>query len=385
MPFDALSHAVPDLPSALASVSALHDDDALWPLLHRLLVANAPSGGALLPGGIGGEIAALASELGLGDRWLGELRHTGNAALWLGADGPADVVVVAHMDRPSFRVLDPETGALVPVCANRFPDGDYHTGAKALRFEDGRLIVGAAGTIVSHRGAEGDSLRFEPTQGALAWQDTITMHVEPVRTAAGEVIGTGLDNVLGVLTALLAAAALHRVEDVLRARGARVLVVFSDQEEGPPEAFFGHGAARLTYAVPPPRGSVIVDAHAADQEAGPFMGGGVSHGTLSGWGRGSLVPPNYHALARDLAPGVNGARPDTVQFSTGYLSRSDDMALGRWSKILALIGPPMLNAHTGHETAQIADIRSGAWWLSYFLAAALNLPPELDERYALGR
>ena len=383
MPYELLRRAVPGLPAALENLSALQSDDALWPLLCRLLDAHAPSGGANLPGGVGEEIGALADALGLSARWIPELGATGNAAIALGADGPADVVAVAHMDRPSFRVASPKSGALFPICANRFPEGEYRVGAKALRFVEGRLAIGARGTIVSRREDGGDSVMFEATEGALAGDDTVVMAAEPARGADGSVTGTGLDNALGVMTALLASAALARVESALVDRGRRLVVVFSDQEEGPPEAFFGHGAARLSYALPPPRGVVIVDAHSAGAPDGPQLGGGVSHGSVSGWGRGSVVPPNYLALARDLAAGVNRARPGTVQFNTGYLSRSDDLALGRWAKVMALAGPPMRHAHTGHETARLADVRAGAVWLVWFLAAALALAPELGARYAL--
>src|SRR5690606_20328483 len=151
MPYELLRRAVPGLPAALENLSALQSDDALWPLLCRLLDAHAPSGGANLPGGVGEEIGALADALGLSARWIPELGATGNAAIALGADGPADVVAVAHMDRPSFRVASPKSGALFPICANRFPEGEYRVGAKALRFVEGRLAIGARGTIVSRR------------------------------------------------------------------------------------------------------------------------------------------------------------------------------------------------------------------------------------------
>ncbi len=384
MPYDALLHIVPGFPAALGDLPALRSDEAAWPLLRRLLEAHAPSGGANLPGAIGGVIGTLAGELGLGAGWIPELGTTGDAALALGADGPASVVVVAHMDRPSFRVRSPESGELFPICANRFPQGEYRTGAKALRFANGRLDAAARGAIVSRREGERDSLVFEAAEGALAWQDTVVMDVSPALDAAGNVTGTGLDNALGVLAALLAASALARVEGALRERGERLLIVFTDQEEGPPEAFFGHGAARLTHTLPPPRGVVVVDAHSADLPDGPRLGAGGSFGTASSWGRGSIVPPNYHALALDLAAGVNRARPGTVQPNNGYLSRSDDLALARWAKIMALIGPPMLHAHTGHETARLADVRAGAVWLAWFLAAALALAPEMNARYALG-
>jgi hypothetical protein len=92
-----------------------------------------------------------------------------------------------------------------------------------------------------------------------------------------------------------------------------------------------------------------------------------------------------HALAVDLAAGLNAARPGTVQMNTGPLSRSDDMILGQWTKILALIGPPLTDPHTGQESAHLNDVQNGVWWLTYFLAAVLNLDPDLTPRYALGR
>ncbi|MCZ7538955.1 MAG: hypothetical protein M5U29_03365 [Anaerolineae bacterium] len=132
MPLHAIATAAPGLGDSLNRLPALADPDPLWDMLRRLMAAHAPSGGANLPGGIGGEIAALAGELGLGDRVIPALGSTGNAALWLGADTVApDVVVVAHMDRPSFRVGNPDDGALFAICANRFPPGDYRTPAKA--------------------------------------------------------------------------------------------------------------------------------------------------------------------------------------------------------------------------------------------------------------
>lgn len=384
MPYDALRRAAPELPAALDDLPALDGDDALWPLLRRVLDAPAPSGGAGLPGGVCEVIGALAGEVGLGAHWIPELGTTGNAALALGADGPPTVVAVAHMDRPSFRVQSPETGALFPICANRFPQGEVRVGAQALRFAAGRLTTGARGAILSRRENGRDSLAFEAASGALMWQDTVVMAVEPQRGADGTVRGTGLDNALGVVTALLAAAALTRVEYLLVERGARLLVVFTDQEEGPPEAFFGHGAARLAHAIPPPQGVVVVDAHGGAPD-GPHLGGGAAHGFASGWGRGSIVPPNYQTLALDLSAGINRDRPGTVQFDTGYLSRSDDMALGRWAKVMALIGPAMLHAHTGDETARLADVRGSAIWLAWFLSAALVLSPDLSARYALAR
>jgi putative aminopeptidase FrvX len=386
MPVDVLNHALPGLSESLAQQLTVNKPEPLWDLLKRLLTAHAPTGGANLLGGIGDDIAVLADGLGLRDRVISHLGSTGNAAIWLGSDkSTADLVVVAHMDRPSFRVRDLAKGELFPLCSNRFPEGDYRVPAKAVRFERGRLVVRAEGILVSRKAGGDESLYFEAKHGQLAWQDTILMDVHPVLNG-DTVIGSGLDNSLGVAMALLTAASLRGVENILRERERRCLFVFTDQEEGPPEAFFGHGAARLMHAQQPPTyGCVIVDAQTAGPGLVPQLGGGTSHSASSRWGHGSIVPPNYYALAVDLAEALNATRPGTVQMNTGYLSRSDDMILGQWTRILGLSGPPMTDPHTGQESACLSDIQAGAWWLSYFLVAALNVVPELTPRYALGR
>jgi putative aminopeptidase FrvX len=386
MPVSALTDALPELHNALADQPAVNYLDPLWEMLRRLLLAHAPSGGANLLGGIGDDIAVLADELGLRDRVKPYLGSTGNTAIWLGADKPdADLVVVAHMDRPSFRVRSVDEGTLYAICANRFPPGEYRITAKAVRFDRGRLIVGAEGVLVSHKADGQETLHFEAKHGHLTWQDIVLVAVNPVFDGE-RVVGTGLDNCLGLLTTLLTAAVLRAVEDALRQQERRCLFVFTDQEEGPPDGFFGHGAARLTYELRPPTyGCVIADAHTAGPGLEPQLGGGISHATASRWGSGSIVPPNYHALAIDLAGELNAIRPGTVQLNNGYLSRSDDLILGRWTRVLGLAGPPMTDPHTGQEAAHLGDIQDGVWWLAHFLAATLNLSPDLRPRYALGR
>jgi hypothetical protein len=203
----------------------------------------------------------------------------------------------------------------------------------------------------------------------------------------GAVVGLSLIRELApVLTALLTACVLRSLEDTMRERERRCLFVFTDHEEGPPDGFFGHGAARLMHNMEPPTyGCVLVDVQNTGEKHQPQPGLGAGHATASKWGVGSIVPPNYHALAVDLAAGVNAARPNTVQMNYGYLSRSDDMILGRWARVLGLIGPVMTNPHTAQESARLDDVQAAVWWLSYYLCAALNLAPDLTPRYALGR
>jgi len=385
MPFNAVNHAVPVLSDQLTRFFAHTTREVQWRLLERLLLAHAPSGGANLLGGIGDDIASLADELGLRDRVIPYLGSTGNTAIWLGAEKPADLVIVAHMDRASFRVKSVEGGILYPLCANRFPLGEYRVAAKAVRFERGRLVVCADGMLVSNRDGKQDTLHMDVKRGKLSWYDTVLMDVSPA-CDGDTVIGTGLDNSLGVLICLLAAAALRPLETLLQSRGRRCLFVFTDQEEGPADGFFGYGASRMAYVLPQPTyGCVVVDTHTSGPKLDPVMGQGICLSAVSQWGRGSIVPPNYQALAADLMTGLNGVRPHTIQVNNSYHSRSDDMALGRWTRILALSGPPMVNPHTGQESARLRDVESGVWWLSYFLIAAMNLAQTLVPRYALGR
>ncbi|MCA9903665.1 MAG: hypothetical protein KC547_07395 [Anaerolineae bacterium] len=383
---DQLYRDLPGLDAALKSNVFLQDSARLWHALEQLLLANAPSGGAWLPGAIVDDIEALAAGLGLAGHFIPHLGRTGNAAIALGADkAQADLIVIAHMDRPSFRVRDVQTGEVYAMCAIRVPDQTYRAGAKALRFSNGQISISARGTITVENRGGANYIQFQAGQGALAWHDTIVMDTPPT-LQEGVINGTGLDNCLGVITALGAAAVLARVEEALISHKRRVLFVFSDLEEGIPEAYFGHGAARLAGMMPAPTYGVIsVDAQTAGASGVPAVGQGACFGTVSAWSRGSFVAPNYIALGTDLAAELNTLEPGTVQLNTGYLSRSDDMPLGRWTQILGMIGPAMTAPHTTEEAANLADVQHTITWLTLYTAAALALAPELNRQYALER
>jgi hypothetical protein len=384
---NSLYASLPGLDGAIERHRYLNDADALWRDLERLLNANAPSAGSWLPGAIGDDIGAIADSLGLGAHFIPHLKRTGNAALRLGAPGEtADVIVVAHMDRPSFRPRDLATGELYPMCSIRIPGQAYTCGAKAVRFTEGRMVISARGTITLEKRDGVDSIRFAAESGSLAHGDTVMMDVEPV-LKDGVVTSTGLDNCLGVMSALGAAAALAAVEPHLQKLGKQLLIVFSDQEEGIPDAFFGYGASRLTGIMPAPTyGMICVDGQTAGANGGsPRMGEGAGFGTVSGWSRGSVVPPNYVSLGVDLAAAINAASPGSVQINTGYLSRSDDMILSRWTQILAMIGPPMANPHTVQETARLSDLQHTIRWLTLYLTAVLGTDEALNQAYVLNR
>ena len=120
--------------------SRIHSTDAIFAYLTRLLNAPAPNSGAPLPGAVGEVIGEIAAELGLALSADPRIRATGNLAIEIGAQSDqADLLITAHMDRPSFRVLDLADGTLYPLCAIRVPGDGYSCAAIAVRYEAGRV------------------------------------------------------------------------------------------------------------------------------------------------------------------------------------------------------------------------------------------------------
>ena len=344
-------------------------NDAIYGSLSRLLNAPAPANSCALPGTVGEVIMALADELGLNCAPFGS---TGNLTLELGdASAPLDLLVTAHMDRPCFRVRRLAEATLYPLCAIRVPGDGYVCEAAALRYVEGRVTITARGNLRFEIG-DGDDyrIRFQAESGELRAGDTVMMRKAP-QLRDGLVIGTGLDNAIGLLLALLSARALQNYAAETIAN-RRILFAFTDQEEGPPIGLFGQGASRLAQASEQPRlGFINIDAHNVDEEAGHQHGVGASQAFVSGDGRGSVVPLDYQALTESLAAQVNQARADTVRLNYSYVSRSDDMLLSAWARCLGLTGVIVANAHTTKETAALSDIVAAAHWIPAFISNIL--------------
>lgn len=361
--FDSIIQLLPRISADPAIAPA-----AIFSRLSRLLAAPAPANSCALPGAVGEVISALADELGLTCAPIGS---TGNLGIEIGdPDAPLDLLVSAHMDRPCFRVRTLADGTLYPLCAVRVLGDGYSCEAIALRYIDDCVSIAARGQLRFDE-ADGDyRIRFSAESGELRAGDTVMMHSAP-QLRAGDIIGTGLDNAIGVLLALLSAHALQEFAPAAIA-GRRVLFAFTDQEEGPPIGLFGQGAARLAHALAPPRlGFINIDGHNVDQAAGQVLGLGASHAFVSGDGRGSVVPLDTQALAESLAAAVNRARPGTVRLNHSYVSRSDDMLLSLWARCLGLTGVIVANAHTTEETAALGDVASASRWIPAFIAALL--------------
>lgn len=337
----------------------------LFSKLERLLAAPAPNNSCLLPGAVGGVIREIAAELGLDCAPIG---GTGNLGISLGdAAAPLDLLITAHMDRPCFRVRDLAEATLYPLCAIRVPGDDYQCAGMALRFMDGRVRVAAQGSLRFQSKSGEARITFQAQQGELRWGDTVMMHSKP-QLRDGLIIGTGLDNALGALIALLSAQALNE-----QSLSGRILFAFTDQEEAPPSGLFGQGAARLAGEMAPPRlGFINIDAHNAHEDHQP--GFGASHAFVSGDGRGSVVPMDRQAQTDELAAELNARRPQTVRLNYSYVSRSDDMLLNLWTRCLGLVGVPLMNAHTTEETADLGDVAAAVEWLGAFITAVLWSP-----------
>ena len=347
------------------------DVDQLFERLSQLVASHAPANGSQLKGAIGDTIRAMVHEFGLRLAIDPRILATGNLAVEVGAHkSDIDLVITAHMDRPSFRVLSVADSTLYPTCAIRIDGDEYITTAKAVHYHGGEMQLTAQGKIAIKATNSGNHITFQPERGQLGWGDTVLMDAIPQRQD-DKIIATGLDNSVGTLLALLTARVL---QSTMYDMDHKILIVFTDQEEGPPTGLFGQGAARLSHAIAPPRlGFINLDAQNVDVAAGNIPGMGVAHAFVSGFGRGSIIPLEYQALAESTAQVINDQRTNTVNLNYGYVSRSDDMLLSLWSRCLGLIGVPLANAHTTEETVSLNDMVSGVYWISSYISSVLGV------------
>ncbi len=374
-----LWQTIPELQEAINHHPLITDRENIWVLLRQLMVANAPSGGAALPGAIFDQVTDIAAAFGLADRLDSTLAGAGNPGLWLGvAKEHVDLLVVAYLDGLTYRVRslrDGRTALLTPVGAGNWPDEMAQTPARSLRFDatSGRLRVAGTGTLTPL----GDELKFELQEGSLSWQDLITLDLKP-RRQEDWVRGSGVDNSASVLCALAAAAILRRVEETLLEHDRRCLFVFPDYR-GPCLPRFSGG--RNGDALVPALGTVVVEGQPVVSEGLQYEAG-AAYSFVSDRCYAPLVPPNYQQFTRDL----NAAFPGAVQYNPLAGARQMETGLAcSPGRVLGFTGPPRSHLHAGQEIVYLKDIQATVWWLSCFLPFVLNLVPAVSARYALGR
>ncbi len=380
-----LWQAVPGLQSAIVRQPLVQDREQAWVLLRQLMLAHAPTAGVTLPGAIFDQVTDIAASFGLADRLGPHLAGTGNPGLWVGVEKEwADLVVVAHLDRPTFRVSmlhGPHTATLSPVDG---PGGAFtSSAARALRYDpDARkLRVVAQGRVRLVEGAAPSALLFETDSGAVSALDMILLELPPVREGA-LVHGSGLDNCAGVLAALGAAAILREVEEVLVEQNRRCLFVFSGRQSVLPGAVGLRGSASA--AVPPSLGMVLVDVLTVGHGTPVSLGEGTCFTFAEEREGGLLVPPHYRRLTQDLAQALVGW-PLSVEARRfqGMPSHSQCSA-SHPAQIVSLTGPPIQTTPSGGETMHLGDLQTAVKWLACLLPIVLNLVPAITVRYALG-
>lgn len=388
---DVLYDEVPLIERVIAS--SCWQKDAVWDLLKGFMEAPSPTGSLALSGTILDTLSAAASQANLEVNFTPNFNNTGNPAILLGSKNePIDLLVDAHLDKPTFGVAEvthTEQGQrvmLYPYCANRFPPGEYQVKARALRYDEQQqsVIVSGRGILHSWRAdGKNDVLSFELTEGELDFTNLVIFDTSAWREG-DQIHGPGLDNAAGVTMLVVTASILKGIESLLALQGRNCLFTFSDQEEGPAGSLFGQGASKTAFALQPPRlGSIVVDVHAAGEAYGITLGGGASFGFASGGGRGALLPLNLQRLHLALSDDLNQRKPGSIQHNRGYFSRSDDFTLAHWSKILGLVGVPAADIHTGNEKGNLSDLLGGVLFLSHLIPIVLGLSPTLTKRYQL--
>ncbi|MFC1959188.1 hypothetical protein ACFLYO_00610 [Chloroflexota bacterium] len=375
---------VPELPNHIRRQSLVADAESVWVMLRQLMLAYAPSTGAVLPGSIFEQVSDIAAVFGLADRLDISLGGAGCAGLWLGvAKEQVDLVVLAHLDRLTFRVQsvqDEHTALVSPICVTNMSNEIVPAPARSFRFnaQRGRIQVVAQGQLSL---GPDDAYYFEIERGSLAPLDLITLDLQPRRQGSW-VRGSGLDNAAGVLSTLAVASVLRQVEEVLLEHNRRCLFIFPDRQDFSPDMLWTNG---LGQNIRPALGTVMVDGQVIESETLHYEAG-MGYSFASSGQCGLLVPTNYQQLTWDLASTFETYMPAIAQHNYVVGPGLSQPCIGDFrGRILGLMGPPVSSPHAGQEIVHIKDIQAGIWWLSCYLSFVLELVPSVSVKYALGR
>jgi putative aminopeptidase FrvX len=307
--------------------------------------------------------------------------NTGNSVILTGPrNGRKKLWYFAHLDTISYLVQPKEQSRypLVPFGYHMIQNGNRP--ALAYRFVSfhSRYEIVARGRLESEDGRP----FFRPESGdpSLKPGDRIVFSTSYEEDPSGN-FSAHVDNA-GAVAALLAAA------PVLAAAKVDALLVFPDEEEGPPGSgnqLIGRGSARMLNLFPVPELVIVSDVQQAGAKIhpnqsdrggeGPKLGGGAVLSEFSSLARGAVTPPHLYVLAAELVAALREVGVKVQLSNNSYTSRSDDVSAMLKTPNVLLLGFPGFNRHFDlrEPMANIHDLVDLAKAMVYFAALRKQL------------
>ncbi len=307
--------------------------------------------------------------------------NTGNSVILTGPRNRRKKLwYFAHLDTISYLVQPKEQSRypLVPFGYHMIQNGNRP--AVAYRF----VSLHSRYEIVARGHLESEDARpfFRPESGDLSLQpgDRIVFSASYEEDPSGN-FSAHVDNA-GAVAALLAAA------PVLAATKVDALLVFPDEEEGPPGSgnqVMGRGSARMLNLFPVPELVIVSDVQQAGGEIHPNhsdrggegkkLGEGAVLSEFSSLARGAVTPPHLYVLAVEFAAALREVGVKVQLSNNAYTSRSDDVSTMLKTPNVLLLGFPGFNRHfdLGEPMANIHDLVNLAKAMVYFAALRKQL------------
>ncbi|MBN9070193.1 MAG: M20/M25/M40 family metallo-hydrolase [Rhizobiales bacterium] len=288
--------------------------------------------------------------------------NTGGTVLLTGAAAKAmPLWYFAHLDTISYLVSRSGGGRhrLVPFCYHLTRDGRRDALCYRYDLHGGGYRAVAGGFLESDAGTP----YFRPAEPSFVPErgDRIVPVAACTGTSDGHMTGH-FDNAGGV-------AALAVAAPVLAEAGFDAMLVFPDEEEGPPGSgnqIMGRGGSRIINGLRAPDLAVIVDMQQSGegslsddvQTNDVRLGHGAVLSEFSSLGRGAVTPPHLLGLSRLLVRLIGERGVKVQEPLSSYTSRSDDVSVMLKTPNILLLGFPGVDRHfdTGLPRANLDDI-----------------------------
>ena len=303
-------------------------------------------------------------------------QHTGNCVILTGQKNIGKKLwYIAHLDTISYLVQAKQHSRypLVPFCHHLIQNGKRLAVAYRFVHSNSRYEIIARGCLESE-----DFHPFfcpENRDANLKPGDRIVFSTYlPGRSSAGN-FSAHVDNA-GAVAALLAAA------PVLSAAKVEAVLVFPDEEEGPPGSgnqMIRRGSARILNLLPVPELVIVSDVQQSggdgppnipDAVRGTKLGEGAILSEFSSLARGAVTPPHLYVLAVEFVGALREVGVKIQLSDNSYTSRSDDVSVMLKTPNVLLLGFPGFNRHfdLGEPMANLYDLVNLAKAMVYFAA-----------------